>query len=308
MRLEVISRHPPGRAHPVPLLFVHGAWHGAWCWAEHFLDYFASCGFASHALSLRGHGRSEGRGRLRWTRLAEYVADLALVAARLPSPPVVAGHSLGGAVVQKFLETHEAVAGVLMASVPPAGALAATWRLARRHPLLLAKVNLTATLFPLVASPSLAREAFFSRGLPDERVSVYAGRLQDESYLAFLDVLGLDLPRPEAVVDVPILVLGAAEDTFFTPREVEATARAYGTRAEIFTEMAHDMMLEPGWQGVAERIVRWLEDTCPEGGLFDRLRRRGTRSVAPFDGGQSTPRMKEQITCWPLSSTLNVWT
>lgn len=162
--------------------------------------------------------------------------------------------------VQKFLETHAAAAGVLMASVPPAGVLAATWRLARRHPLLLAKVNLTFSLFPLVASPPLAREAFFSRRLPDERVSVYAGRLQDESYLAFLDILGLDLPRPAAVVDTPMLVLGAAEDTFFNSREVEATARAYGTRAEMFMEMAHDKMLEPGWQAVAERIARWVED------------------------------------------------
>ena len=29
------------------LLFVHGAWHGAWCWAEHFLDFFAAQGYAA---------------------------------------------------------------------------------------------------------------------------------------------------------------------------------------------------------------------------------------------------------------------
>lgn len=27
--------------------------------------------------------------------------------------------------------------------------------------------------------------------------------------------------------------------------------------------MAHDMMLEPGWQAVAKRILCWLEDTVP---------------------------------------------
>jgi hypothetical protein len=37
--------------------------------------------------------------------------------------------------------------------------------------------------------------------------------------------------------------------------EVEATARAYNTKAEIFKGMAHDMMLEQGWLSAAERIV-----------------------------------------------------
>ncbi|WP_181447434.1 hypothetical protein [Mycolicibacterium vulneris] len=35
---EVIDRGTCTAAHPAPLLFVHGAWHGAWCWDEHLLD------------------------------------------------------------------------------------------------------------------------------------------------------------------------------------------------------------------------------------------------------------------------------
>jgi len=257
MKLEIISKHPPASAHATPILFVHGAWHGAWCWDEHFLDYFAQHGFAAHALSLRGHGASEGRNRLRWTRLAEYVADVAQVAEQLPQPPVVIGHSMGGAVVQKYLETHSAPAGVLLASVPPAGALATTLRLARRHPLQFAKVNLTFSLFPLVSTPQLAREAFFAANLTDDQVLSYAKRLQDESYLGFLDMLALNLPRPKRV-KAPMLVLGAAQDTIFHPNEIDATARAYHTQAMIFPDMAHDMMLDAGWQAVAERILSWL--------------------------------------------------
>jgi hypothetical protein len=30
-------------------------------------------------------------------------------------------------------------------------------------------------------------------------------------------------------------------------------------RTEIFPKMGHDMMLEPGWEAVAERIHEWLE-------------------------------------------------
>lgn len=57
-----------------------------------------------------------------------------------------------------------------------------------------------------------------------------------------------------------MLVLGAERDSVFGVDEVEATARAYKTKAEIFKGMAHEMILEPGWQSVAERIVGWLKE------------------------------------------------
>ncbi len=34
--------------------------------------------------------------------------------------------------------------------------------------------------------------------------------------------------------------------------------RGRTTQAVIMPNMAHDMMLEPGWQSVADRIVAWL--------------------------------------------------
>ena len=47
--------------------------------------------------------------------------------------------------------------------------------------------------------------------------------------------------------------------TALIPRkEVLATARAYRTEAEFFPDMGHNMMLEPGWAAVAERIHTWL--------------------------------------------------
>ena len=56
--LEVIDKGSATESHPVPLLFVHGAGHAAWCWDEHFLDFFADKGFRAVAVSLRGHGAS----------------------------------------------------------------------------------------------------------------------------------------------------------------------------------------------------------------------------------------------------------
>ncbi len=76
MKLEILSKYPSNGTRPTPLLFIHGALHGAWCWDVHFLDYFAQHGFIAHAVNLRGHGKSEGGENLRWTRIADFVEDV----------------------------------------------------------------------------------------------------------------------------------------------------------------------------------------------------------------------------------------
>jgi pimeloyl-ACP methyl ester carboxylesterase len=233
--------------------------HGAWCWDVHFLDYFAQHGFAAHAVNLRGHGDSEGREVLRWTRIADYVEDVATVVRRLSSPPVLIGHSMGGFIVQKYLEDHHAPGAVLLSSPPPGGMLRAILRIARRRPFVFAKANLTLNLLPVIATPQLAREAFFSADLPDDQLRAYWRLMQDESYMAFLDMVALDLPNP-LTVKTPLLILGVARDNMLDPSEIEATARAYHARFDIIPDVAHNSMLEPRWETVAERILVWLKE------------------------------------------------
>ncbi len=66
-------------------------------------------------------------------------------------------------------------------------------------------------------------------------------------------------PR-DRVVSTPVLVLGAEKDATFPAFDVARTAAAFGVEAEIFPDMAHDMMLEPGWREVADRIMRWAAE------------------------------------------------
>lgn len=256
MHLEVLSRQPASNPRPTPLLFVHGASHGAWYWAN-FLDYFAAHGYAAYAPNLRGHGASEGRDRLRWAHISDFVQDVAQVAGELPRPPVVIGHSSGGLIVQKYLETHPAAAGILLASVPPAGMLALTLRLARRHPRDVLRTLLAFSPHAYLNTPMLVRESFFSTDCPDDIVSECWRQIEPDSGLATLEMLGFGLPRPERV-KVPVLVMGAVNDRQIRRADVEATARAYGTQAVVVPEMAHHMMLEHGWQGVADRMLAWL--------------------------------------------------
>jgi pimeloyl-ACP methyl ester carboxylesterase len=104
MRLELLSLPAAdaraGAAAP-PLLFLHGSYHGAWCWAEHFMPFFSAAGYDTYAVSVRGQGGSD-RGDLKVSGdLSSHAADLACVLAALPRPPVLVGHSFGGLLLEK---------------------------------------------------------------------------------------------------------------------------------------------------------------------------------------------------------------
>jgi pimeloyl-ACP methyl ester carboxylesterase len=257
--LEVIDKGSCSESHPVPLLFVHGAWHAAWCWDEYFLEFFADKGYRAIAVSLRGHGNSPAPKPMQFCSIADFVTDVESVATSLPTRPVVAGHSMGGFVVQKYLESHDAPAVVLVASAPPSGAGGFLLRQMRRHPWHVTRTMITTkSLRGIAGTPKLARENFFSASTPEADVVRYAARCEEEyAGRITLDMAVLNLPKPNRV-STPVLVLGGEDDNCFTQDEVRATARAYRTEAEIFPSTGHNMMLEPKWTAVAERIHTWL--------------------------------------------------
>jgi pimeloyl-ACP methyl ester carboxylesterase len=235
-----------------PVLFVHGLWHGAWCWEEHFVPWFLERGYEAQAITFRRHDQRHATG-WRTTRIKDYVEDVASAAAKMPAPPIVIGHSMGGFVTQKYLEEHQAPAAVLVASIPPSGILGATLRTAARHPLRLLAASLTASLYGIVKPPDRAREMFFGSELSDEEVARYQSKMTDDAFLAYLDLLLFMRPSVEAVRRTPMLVIGGDADWSISPAKVAATAKTY--RAELATfPGAHDLMLEPCWEKVAERI------------------------------------------------------
>ena len=241
----------------MPLLFVHGGWHGAWCWDDHFLDYFADAGYRAVSMSLRGHGTSPSAKPLRKVSVADYIADIRSVADELGGAPVLIGHSLGGFVIQRYLEDRSAPAAVLLGSVPPQGVLTLALRVWRRRPSMTMESWTDPTLLKFLATPALTREYLFCADTPEPIVESCMQRAGAESPRAAMTDPMVRRVRTRRV-RTPILVLGALYDGFVSVDEVRATARAYATEPEFFA-MGHNMMLEPGWADVAERIHAWLQ-------------------------------------------------
>ncbi len=259
-QLEIIEVNPPksrkkGGARPI--LFVHGAFAGAWCWAEHFLPYFAKQGFRACALSLSGHGGSPGRDRLDWLSISDYVSDLEQAVSTVGGDPILVGHSMGGFVVQKYLERMPAPAAVLMASVPPQGLLSSSLALAFSNPRLFSDVN--SMMHHGRVSLDALQHVLFANPVEVDKLRACYRQMQPESQRAMWDMTFFNLPHLRRESCPPMLVLGAESDILVPASQAELVASHYGTEAEIFSNMGHLMMLEADWQKVADRIIAWMK-------------------------------------------------
>lgn len=241
----------------VELVFVHGAWHGAWCWQEFFLDYFSMHGYTSYALNLRGHGNALDKRIFQKIRIKDYVLDLADFVSSLDRLPILIGHSMGGFIVQKYLEDYSAFAAVLMASVPPEGIMNLNLRFIMHHPYAAFRVYICHEVEHIMRSSNFIRDSLFSSDVSIEKKKLYFSYMQNESYRALLDMSFLDLPDPKEV-STPLLVMGGSDDLIVLPRQIKRTANLYKTHPIIFPNMGHDMMLEKNWKIVANYIIDWL--------------------------------------------------
>lgn len=231
------------------IVLVHGAWHGPWCWT----DVAAALGERGHcveAVCLPGHDGPGTNDRI-WNGISHHVDAVADAVSRATDPPMLVGHSMGGYVIQRFLETGTAAHAVLVASVPRRGTLGLLVRQVRRHPTVALKGTLLADFTDLIRSDALVRELFFTEATPDEIVTACRRQLQNESVLAVITTT-VRPPRP-AKVTTPVSVIGARHDGVFTLEEQYDLAEAYGVEPLIL-DGGHDLMLDTSWPGLVESI------------------------------------------------------
>jgi non-heme chloroperoxidase len=259
--LEVLSCLPKKKTGLPPVLFIHGAFAGAWMWSETFMPFLAAAGHPCHALSLRGHGASHGHDRMDWHAIADYVDDVSTVVDWLDETPVLVGHSMGGFIVQKFLERHPLPGAALLCSVPPQGLIASQFHLMFQKPQLFTEIN--QIMAGNHTDGNTLREALFAGEVDESMLAVWLTRMQSESHRALWDMSMFNLPNPHAMHRPPMLILGAEQDVLVPAFLVQTTAHTYGLPCHIFRGMGHAVTHEKEWPLVAAMLRDWLQAIRP---------------------------------------------
>jgi pimeloyl-ACP methyl ester carboxylesterase len=249
-----------------PLLLVHGAYHGSWCW-QNYLSYFSNAGWDTRALNWYGHGGSRDLTpeALVNRSAADLTEEIGLVARTLPRPPVVFGHSLGGLAAQVYAESNEVAGLVLIGSGVP---------LEVSGPLNDLPVDLSVP-FPVVPF-EVAQQMFFP-GVPETQAREYYARLTPESPRAVWEATRYTVSVDRSRISCPVLVVGGEIDMVCPAEVATKLAAHYDAEYIVLPGRGHSMLVEPRWREAAGQIADWL------GRLTTQA---GSEATAPTDREQ----------------------
>lgn len=261
---DILRRGPaPDATDKPPLLFVHGAFAGAWCWDEHFLPFFADLGYSCHAINLPGRKDAPDHDRMHEYGIGDFTDSVLTAIDGLPRPPVLLGHSMGGFIAMRAALEREVAGAVLLSSVPPTGLAAPAVVLALSRPMLIWEIARVQSLGDSEATLEALRQAIFNTHVPEETSARLMPHFQAESHRAVIDLHTVMVPPLMGLRGKPVLVLGAMKDNLIPPSFVHGTAAFLGTHAHIFEGMGHAIMLEAHWKEAAETIADWLAEVFP---------------------------------------------
>jgi pimeloyl-ACP methyl ester carboxylesterase len=230
------------------VLFVHGGFHGAWCWAP-FLAYFGARNIPVAALDLAGHGGLEQSAQFIKTGVAEMAKDILEAAAELRGQIILAGHSLGALAAMAAAKQVQPQGLVLLAPAPPANItdLKLLPPFPDDHP---------------VAPPPVARaRKWFLSGYSGGEIDDYLARLCPESPAFLNDLYRRNISVDPGWVRGPTLCIsGGADDTALHPAgQDEAVAAFFSAELRTLPYAGHCFMLDDARENAAALILGWLQ-------------------------------------------------
>ena len=286
---EVLTSQPAGElaseGRP-PLLFVPGYGHGAWAFAEHWLEHAAERGFPAYAMSLRGHG--EQRHGAGGPRCARTPTTSSRSRRGLPRQAVLVGHGVGALAVAHALARYPARAGVLVA--PVFGGWATLGAALRRNP--------AGTLPALFGGPAAAapRAAVRPRTARRRGPAVRRPRSVGPARRGPSGSCWPHRTPSRPVGDAAGAGRRLARTTGWCRRRaLERAARRYGGAPLLFPGMGHDLMLDARWQEPIDAILDWLDKEPAYG---RRLAAGRWTAGLPAGSAGTERRRRSRCRCW----------
>ena len=256
---------------PDTIVLIHGFWVTPRSW-EHWVDRYEQQGYRVLAPAYPGfevevEALNADPTPIEKVTVPEIIDRLETVIGELDKPPVLIGHSAGGAFTQILLDRGHGAAGVAINSAPTEGVAV----------LPLSQVKAS---FPVLKNPANRHRAvaltpkqwhyiFTNTFSEEESLALYkryaipaSGRIFWDSALATLQP-----GHQDTWVDyhndarAPLLFISGGEDHLMPPKVQQSNARHYKsntvTEIEEFAGRAHLMPAQEGWEDVADYALSW---------------------------------------------------
>ena len=259
------------QAAPDTIVLVHGFWVTPRSW-EHWITHYEAKGYRVIAPAYPGfevevEALNRDPSPIERVTVPQIVAHLERIVDELETPPILIGHSAGGAFVQILLDHGRGAAGVALNSAPTEGVLVAPLsQLRSTFPVLKNPANrhravgLTAEewhyAFTNTFDEATSRALYERYHVPASGAIVWGG------------VLANFIPGPQEVwVDyhndarAPLLFVSGSEDHIMPSAVQRSNAKHY--KSDTVTEVreyegyAHLLPAQPGWEAIADAALDW---------------------------------------------------
>ena len=257
---------------PDTVVLVHGLWMTPRSW-EHWVTHYEGRGFRVLTPAYPGFEVEVEALRADTTPIAEAdivatIDHLVSVVRSVDTPPIIMGHSFGGALTQMLLARGLGAAGVAIDSAPTEGV--------RVNP-----VSQIKSLFPALNNPAKRHQAV---GFTAEQFHyAFTNTLDAEASQAAYDRYAIAAPgkwvwdyglianfkpgHQETWVDysadrAPLLFIAGAEDHIMPPSVNKSNYKHY-KKSPALTEYVelegrdHWTCAAPGWEAVADQALDW---------------------------------------------------
>ncbi|MEM1138623.1 MAG: alpha/beta hydrolase [Pseudomonadota bacterium] len=249
------------------IVMIHGAFCGGWAFNQYKVP-FIEAGYEVHTPTLRHHEKGWPRRKpakeLATTSTLDYLADLKHYLQRFEEPPILIGHSMGGLLTQMLAASRIGRAAVLMAPSAPHGVLPfSPFDMIQANALFMEGrfwEKVIVPVFHIVATHVLNcvdpyhHHRLFRSFVPE------SGRATFEIFQWALD------PQQATVVQtrnisIPIMTIAGEKDLINPAGMVRQLAFRYRQREHlhVYSGNGHWLIEEPGWEGIAEDTINWLE-------------------------------------------------
>jgi pimeloyl-ACP methyl ester carboxylesterase len=253
------------------IMLIHGLWMTALSW-EHWVERYEDRGFNVIARSWPGMDGDIDELRrdpsaIEHLGIEEIVDHYAAIISELDSPPIIMGHSFGGAFTQILLDRGLGAAGVAIDSGPVKGLLALP-------------ASTLKTGFPVLKNPANNHRAVPLT--PEEFHYAFTNTLTDEESLAVYERYAVPGPgrvlfqgpfanfnrHSPAAVDfknssrAPLLFIAGGDDHVAPASLNEANLKHY-RKSDAITELkefpgrSHYTLGQEGWEEVADYALDW---------------------------------------------------